>query len=119
MDGVKDKTVTFIKVKADTKEKSASNLSFKYLESCDFVNGFNMSEILNLQCDATMQAIINEGISVDSLELECLDEWHIGYLLYYYMLLTSVTGIMLNINTYNQPGVEIGKRLLKTLLIRG
>ena len=32
------------------------------------------------------------------------------------MLLTSAVGVMLDINTYDQPGVEIGKRILKTLI---
>lgn len=115
MDGIKDKTVTFIKVK-DNKNDGIVNLSLKHLESCDFVNNLRISEILNLQCEATMQAVINEGISVDLIEIEYLDEWHVGYLLYYYMLLTSVVGIMLDINTYDQPGVEIGKRILKTMI---
>ena len=116
MDGVKDKTVTFIRVLEEEIDKNKVNLSLKYLESCDFVNGYSMSEILNLQCESTMQAVINEGISVDLIELNKLDEWHVGYLLYYYMLLTSAVGVMLDINTYDQPGVEIGKRILKTLI---
>ena len=116
MDGVKDKTVTFIRVLEEENDKNKINLSLKYLESCDFVNGYSMSEILNLQCESTMQAVINEGISVDLIELNRLDEWHVGYLLYYYMLLTSAVGVMLDINTYDQPGVEIGKRILKTLI---
>ena len=116
MDGVKDKTVTFIRVLEEEIDKNKINLSLKYLESCDFVNGYSMSEILNLQCESTMQAVINEGISVDLIELNKLDEWHVGYLLYYYMLLTSAVGVMLDINTYDQPGVEIGKRILKTLI---
>lgn len=116
MDGIKDKTVTFIKVLDEFEGENRVNLSLEYLESCDFVNGYSMSEILNLQCDSTMQAVINEGISVDLIELNRLDEWHAGYLLYYYMLLTSAVGIMLDISTYDQPGVEIGKRILKTLI---
>lgn len=117
MDGIKDKTVTFIKVR-DSKNSNIVNSSLKNLESCDFVNGLKINEILNLQCDATMQAVINEGISVDLIEIDNLDEWHVGYLLYYYMLLTSVVGIMLDINTYDQPGVEIGKRILKSMIIK-
>ncbi|NLK66618.1 MAG: glucose-6-phosphate isomerase [Campylobacteraceae bacterium] len=116
MDGVKDKTVTFIKVKDSGDCGKATSGSLRHLESCDFVNGLKINEILNLQCDSTMQAVINEGVSVDLIEIERLDEWHVGYLLYYYMLLTSIVGVMLDINTYDQPGVEIGKRILKTMI---
>ena len=118
MDGVKDKTVTFIKVLDNQNLNKAPNLSLNNLKSCDFVNGLRISEILNLQCNSTMQAVVNEGISVDLLEIQRLDEWHIGYLLHYYMLLTSVTGVMLDINTYDQPGVEIGKAILKAIVIK-
>lgn len=116
MDGVKDKTITFIKVIENNDKESISDSKIEYLESSDFVNGLTISEILNYQCDATMQAVLNEGISVDLISIDRLDEWHVGYLMYYYMLLTSAVGIMFGINTYDQPGVEIGKTILKTIV---
>ena len=63
-------------------------------------------------------ALVQEVISVDTITLERLDEFHAGWLIFYYELLTSATGIMLGINTYDQPGVEIGKRILKTMLLK-
>ena len=60
-----------------------------------------------------MQALKSENISIDELSLDSLDAWHSGYLVYYYELLTSATGLMLGINAYNQPGVELAKRLLR------
>jgi glucose-6-phosphate isomerase len=116
MDGVKDKTVTFIKVLDQNSITKASNISLENLKVCDFVNGISLNELINFQCDATMHALIQEGVSVDVITLDRLDEWHCGYLIYYYELLTSATGIMLGINTYDQPGVEVGKRILKTML---
>lgn len=38
-----------------------------------------------------------------------MDEYSIGQLLYFFMMQTAYCGAMLNINTYNQPGVEEGK----------
>ncbi|MBX9222066.1 hypothetical protein HBO71_07275, partial [Campylobacter coli] len=35
---------------------------------------------------------------------------------YYYELFTSTCGVMLGINTYDQPGVEVGKLILKNIL---
>lgn len=116
MDGVKDKTVTFIKILDQDSSLAAPNLTLNHLSSCDFVNSLSLNELINAQCDATTHALIQEGISVDVIAMDMLDEWHTGYLIYYYELLTSATGIMLGINTYDQPGVEIGKRILKTML---
>ncbi|MDO5046460.1 glucose-6-phosphate isomerase [Campylobacter sp.] len=116
MDGVKDKTVTFIKVEDQNSSVTTPNLSLKHLEDCDFANNLSLNELINAQCDSTTHALIQEGISVDAISICKLDEWHAGYLIYYYELLTSATGIMLGINTYDQPGVEVGKRILKTML---
>ena len=117
MDGVKDKTVSFIKVAAADANTAIPSISLNGLEGCDFVNGLNLSELINAQCSATMHALVQEGISVDVIELERLAS--AGFLIYYFELLTSATGIMLGINTYDQPGVEVGKRILKTMLTAG
>ena len=108
----------FIKIKDHASDKTIPNLSLKGLEECDFVAGLSLNELINLQCDATAMALVQEGISVDTITLERLDEFHAGWLIFYYELLTSATGIMLGINTYDQPGVEIGKRILKTMLLK-
>lgn len=116
MEGVKDKTVTFITIKDHNSDKVVPNLSLKFLDGCDFVNSKSISEIFNAQAHSTMQALASELISIDEIIIDRLDEWHCGWLIYYYELLTSATGLMLGINTYDQPGVEAGKRILKKLL---
>ncbi|MBF7059385.1 glucose-6-phosphate isomerase [Campylobacter volucris] len=116
MDGPKDKTITFLKIKDSQKSPSIPNISLNHLQSCDFTNDTNLHDLLNAQCDATAQALISENLSVDIIELEKLDAWHCGYLMYYYELFTSACGIMLGINTYDQPGVEVGKLILKNML---
>jgi glucose-6-phosphate isomerase len=50
-----------------------------------------------------------QGVPVDSIILDRLSEANIGELILYYELLTSLTGAMLHIDTYDQPGVEFGK----------
>lgn len=122
MDGTKDKSVTFLRIKEHLKDGlgrlSTDQNGFKLgaLNINEFADNFSISELLNLQADATSMALVQEGLSVDEIELDRLDEWHIGWLIYYYELLTSATGIMLGINPYDQPGVEIGKRILKLLI---
>ena len=114
MEGAKDKTVTFITAKKHEDQNfKLSNLSLDGLQSCDFTNDLEIASVLNAQARATMQALKSENISVDEIRLDSLDAWHSGYLVYYYELLTSATGLMLGINTYNQPGVELAKLLLR------
>ncbi|MBK1991914.1 glucose-6-phosphate isomerase [Campylobacter sp. 2018MI35] len=114
MDGPKNKTITFLKIKNLKDSPIIPDINFTFLDSSS--NNIKLNELLNAQCDATMYALISENLSVDLIEIEYLDSWHIGYLMYYYELFTSACGIMLGINTYNQPGVEVGKLILKNIL---
>ncbi len=113
IEGPRDKTVTMIKVKDFQKDLKIPNISLKYLEKTDFVNGITFNDLINAQCDATMQSIIKQGISVDLIEIKRVEEKSVGYLIFYYELLTSLCGHFLGINTYDQPGVELGKNILK------
>ena len=114
IEGPKDKTVTFIKVKNFENSLKIPNISLKYLEKTDFVNGHTFNELINAQCDATKESIIRNGIDVDEIVIEKLKEENVGALIMYYELLTSAMGALFEIDTYNQPGVELGKRILKT-----
>jgi glucose-6-phosphate isomerase len=114
IEGPKDKTVTFIKVKNFESSLKIPNISLSYLEKTDFVNGYTFNELINAQCDATKESIVRSGIDVDEIVLEKLNEENVGKLLAYYELLTSAVGALFEINTYNQPGVELGKKILKT-----
>ncbi|WP_297915610.1 glucose-6-phosphate isomerase, partial [uncultured Campylobacter sp.] len=118
MDGIKDKTVTFLKIADTGLSDAVPQLSLEPLQSCDFVNGMRLSEVLGRQCDATLQAVSNEGISVDLIEVSRLCEQSAGFLFYYFELLTSATGAILGVNTYDQPGVEAGKIILKSMILK-
>ena len=112
IEGPKDKTVTFIKVKNFESSLKIPNLTLSYLEKTDFVNNRLFNELINAQCDATKESVIRSGIDVDEIVLETLQEKNIAALMAYYELLTSAVGALFEINTYNQPGVEIGKKIL-------
>lgn len=116
MDGIKDKTITFMILKDHGSDAIIPRLDLKYLEKADFADGFKIGDVLNSQALATAQALCSENISVDLIEIDKLDAWHAGWLIYYFELLTSAMGLMLGVNTYDQPGVELGKRILKDML---
>ena len=64
-----------------------------------------------------MEALIEMGFPVDLIEIEQIDEVAIGELIFYYELLTALTAKHLGINAYDQPGVELGKKILKQKLV--
>lgn len=117
--GARDKVVSFLSLsdECDRVDSSAfvvPNCSLESLESTDFVNGTAFLRLLNLQKQATLETLESLAIPTDSITLESLDAWHIGALVAYFELLTSCTGVLLGVNAYDQPGVEFGKRRLRT-----
>jgi glucose-6-phosphate isomerase len=113
IEGALDKTVTMIKVKEFANDITIPDISLPHLEKTDFINNHSFNELINAQCDATMQSILDQNVPVDMIEISKLDEQSAGYMIFYYELLTSLTGKLLNVNTYDQPGVELGKIILK------
>jgi len=117
MEGKRDKTVTFIKLKKFTPKMKIPNISLPYLESLDTLNSIDFHKLINMQCDSVKEALLNEKeIPIDEIVISAVDAKSIGELIYYYELLTSLVGELLDVNTYNQPGVEAGKIILKEKL---
>ncbi|MFT7879529.1 MAG: glucose-6-phosphate isomerase [Sulfurimonas sp.] len=113
LEGPENKTVTFITVEDFENELSIPQMTLPHVEKTDFVNGRSFAELINAQCDATMESIANNNIPTDKITLPKLSEAYCGELIIYFEILTSLTGAMLEINTYTQPGVELGKMILK------
>jgi len=120
MDGVRDKTITFFKID-NLMDNSLipQNTEFSIFES-DYLNNKSFNEIINYQADATYEAIINQkDIPCDKITISTIDERNIAKLMYRFQLLTSCVGRFIQVNTYNQPGVEKGKSILKKKLSSG
>jgi len=116
MEGTRDKTVTFIKIENFKDDLIIPDISLKHLESLDTLNNLHFSKLLNMQCDSVLEALQEEDIPLDSISISEVNEENIGALMYYYELLTSLVGELIDVNTYNQPGVEAGKIILKQKL---
>ncbi|QCT94748.1 glucose-6-phosphate isomerase [Caminibacter mediatlanticus TB-2] len=114
MEGKKDKTVTFLKVDNFGVNLKIPDILLPYLEDTDFVNGTYLAELINKECDATYEALKQQKVPVDMIEMKELTYENVGKLIIYFELLTSLVGVLLGINTYNQPGVEVGKKILRS-----
>ncbi len=112
MEGPRDKTVTFIKIENFENSLKIPNISLKYIEKTNFANGYSFNELINAECDATKESLVAKNIPVDMITFDKLDEKNIGRVILYFELLTSFAGALLGIDTYDQPGVEFGKKIL-------
>lgn len=120
VDGKRDKTVTVIKIKDFENSIKIPDVSLPALEKLDILNGYGFSELINMQADAMIESLENlEFIPLDVIEIDKVNEKTIGELIYYYELLTALVAQMLDINAYDQPGVEMGKIILKEKMSQG
>lgn len=112
MQGPEDKTVTFLKINDFEKDLTIPDVKLEHISEVDYINNHTFGELINAQCIATLESMSEAGIPVDLISINKLSEENLGCLIYYYELLTSTVGIMFGINTYDQPGVEFGKKKL-------
>lgn len=118
VEGKRDKSVTVIKVKRFANEMKVPQQSLKYIEEMDSVNGLAFSKLINMQADSIIESLDQlHDIPLDVIEVDEINEEAMGQLIYYYELLTAMVAKMLGINAYDQPGVEMGKKILKEKLL--
>ncbi|CAA6812593.1 MAG: Glucose-6-phosphate isomerase (EC [uncultured Sulfurovum sp.] len=116
-EGTRDKSVTFVKIEDFKNELSVPKVTLAHLESLDVLNGITFHDLITMQSDSVIEALRAQGdIPLDEILIKSVDEESIGQLIYYYELLTSLVGELIDVDTYNQPGVEAGKIILKEKL---
>jgi glucose-6-phosphate isomerase len=117
MEGSRDKTVTFIKINDFEENTIIPNINLDGLDELNYINNIKFKDMINHQADATIKAIEKlKDIPYDIITIEKQDEKNLANLMFRFQLLTSVIGKFVQINTYNQPGVEVGKIILKDIL---
>jgi glucose-6-phosphate isomerase len=122
VDGVRDKTVTFIKVSdLNDASKIPMDLISEFEEiGINYTEGIFFNDLINKQADATIASVHAKGdVPYDVILMSSVNELNIGALMYMYQLLTSCIGVSLQVSTYDQPGVEVGKMNLKVSLSAG
>jgi glucose-6-phosphate isomerase len=117
VEGTRDKTVTVIKVDKFANDLKIPAVKLEGLEELDYLDNREFSSLINMQADATIEAINNlNDIPCDVITIDAVCESAIAGLMYEYELLTSVCAKFMYINAYDQPGVESGKIILKNKL---
>ncbi|RXJ85268.1 glucose-6-phosphate isomerase [Arcobacter sp. CECT 8985] len=115
--GKRDKTVTFIKVANFGNDIKIPANTLNGFDDLKYIDNISFADLIDEQANATIQSIKElSDIPYDIITINKVDEFNIAKLMYSYQLLTSVVGKFVQIDTYNQPGVEAGKIILKEKL---
>ena len=86
------------------------------LDGLNFLAGYNMSYVNNRARLGTLLAHTEGGVPNLVVECDKLDEFNIGYLIYFFEKSCAVSGYILGVNPFNQPGVESYKKNMFALL---
>ncbi len=114
-DGLRNLFETVISVKNSKNQltipKDAANL-----DKMNYIKGKRLSEV-NLQAEiGTSLAHIDGGVPNIRIEIEEINEYNLGQLIYFFETACAVSGYILGVNPFDQPGVEDYKRNMFALL---
>ncbi len=116
-EGPFDKVITFIGVEKYRKTVEIS-AGCENIPSVNFLCGHTMNELITSEMLATEYAVTVAGKPNNMITLDEVNAFSLGELMWFFMLKTAYAGALLNIDTFNQPGVEAGKNATYALLGR-
>jgi len=106
-EGPNDKLINFVRVgEFDTKLE----IPRVYEDSeIGYLCGKTVNDLMNAEADATRVAVTDFKRPNVTITVPVVNEYYIGQLLYMMEVQTAIAGVLYNIDTFNQPGVEQGK----------
>jgi glucose-6-phosphate isomerase len=110
MEGPYDKVVSFVRIEHLAEEVTIPARG-GLPEELEYLGGHTLGELLLAEQEATSAALARMGRMNLTLTLPSLDPAMVGELLMFYQLATGFAGAWYGVNPFDQPGVELGKRL--------
>lgn len=87
------------------------------LDGLNYLAGKKLSYVNQKAFEGTLAAHVEDGkIPNIVITLEKMDEYNLGYLFFFFMKACAMSAYLLQINPFNQPGVEIYKKRMFKLL---
>lgn len=114
-DGKRNIIETFLNVKKSIADVSIPVDSDNF-DGLNYVSGLTMHQINEKARLGTRSAHINGGVPVLDISMNYLDAEHLGALIYFFEISTGIYCYNLNINPFDQPGVEGYKKAMYKLL---
>lgn len=85
-------------------------------DQLNFLSGKRLSEVNSSAETGTILAHNDGNVPVISLAIPQLDEFYIGQLIYFFEIACAISGYILDVNPFDQPGVEAYKKNMFALL---
>ncbi len=86
------------------------------LDGLNFLAGKRVDEVNKMAELGTRLAHVDGGVPNIRISVPCLNEYYIGQLIYFFEIGCGISGNVLGVNPFNQPGVEAYKKNMFALL---
>ncbi|MBQ9518194.1 MAG: glucose-6-phosphate isomerase [Eubacterium sp.] len=86
------------------------------IDGLNFLAGENLSFVNDRARLGTLLAHTDGGVGNLIIDVDKIDEENIGYLIYFFEKACAISGYILGVNPFNQPGVESYKKNMFALL---
>ena len=92
-------------------ENSEDGLDYLADKTIDYIN--------KQACQGTIKAHVDGNVPVFVIHIDDLNEYNIGQLIFFFEKACAISGYILEVNPFNQPGVEAYKKNMMELLEKG
>lgn len=113
IEGPKDKIITFWEVEKFRKDFTIPEFEFKEFS---YLEGKELSHLLRTEKRATENSLAMNGVPSMTFSIPEIKPYLMGQLIYLLELQTVIAGEIIGVNPFDQPGVELGKRLTKAYM---
>lgn len=114
-EGPFDKVITFIGVERFRREVMIPH-AYDHIRDVAFLSGHTLNDLISAERYATEYAVKKSGHLSKTIMLPEVNPFTIGQLICLLEMQTAYAGELLNINAFDQPGVEEGKTATYALL---
>ncbi len=106
---------TVLSVK-ESKTRLVVNEDKENLDNLNYLAGKDFFEINQKAQEGTIMAHKDGGVPVLEIDVEEINEYYLGQLIFFFEKACAVSGYMLGVNPFDQPGVEAYKKNMFILL---
>ena len=114
-DGRRDLFETVIKVKENSSEITIQT-DAQNLDGLNYLADKTLGYVNSKAMEGTIQAHVTGNVPNLLIEIDKLDEENVGELIYFFEKACAISGNLLGVNPFNQPGVEEYKKNMFRLL---
>lgn len=121
LDGAPQHLVTVLRVAPPEGEKAGPAIApeLAALANAPYLAGRRVAELVTAEQKAVVDALVEYRRPVRTFDAPRLDEAALGGLMMHFVIETILAGALYGVDPFDQPAVELGKKLTREYLARG